>query len=192
MKVWAIGNGQSRQHFDLNSIQDHTIGCNAIHRDYHPNEIVAVDRRMVTEILEGTYTGPIYTRPDWWNSFQTNRVKPLPNPPFTGIKKADIPFHWNSGPYAILLACLKDPVEVNLIGFDLWEDRGKVNNFYKDTPNYDNRNSRPVDPSHWIYQMERITSHFGNIHFVQHQLPNWRIPDTWRAIENLTINFISV
>lgn len=192
MNIWVVGNGQSRQHFDLNTIQSYTIGCNALHRDYHPNEIVAVDRRMVSEILEGSYTGPIYTRPDWYESFQNTRVKPLPDPPFTGTKKADIPFHWNSGPYAILLACLKNPTEINLIGFDLWGDQNKVNNLYKNTLNYDQSGARPVDPSHWIYQMERIANHFSNINFIQHQLPNWQIPDEWGAIENLTINYFSV
>lgn len=192
MKTWVIGNGQSRLNFNLNSIKDYTIGCNAIYRDFYPNEIVAVDRRMVSEILSSLYPNTVYTRPDWCKDFTDLRVRSLPEIPFTGIQKADIPFHWNSGPYAILLACLKNSTEINLIGFDLWGDNGLVNNVYKGTQNYDPINHRAIDPSHWVYQFKKLCNHFNSINFIQHQLPNWQIPGEWNSIENLTIKYISV
>ena len=192
MIAWAIGNGQSRLSFDLTSITDYTVGCNALYRDFYSSELVAVDRRMVAEILTSSYANPVYTRPDWCNEFRDSRVRSLPNIPFTGPQKADIPFHWNSGPYAILLACLQYPKEINLVGFDLWSDQQLVNNVYKGTSNYDPVSHRAIDPSHWIYQFKKITTHFNSIHFIQHQTINWAIPDEWTSIKNLTIKYFPV
>lgn len=192
MIAWVIGNGQSRLSFDLTSITDYTIGCNALYRDFHPDEIVAVDRRMVFEILASSYSNPVYTRPDWYKEFSDSRVRSLPEIPFTGPQKADIPFHWNSGPYAILLACLLEPKEINLLGFDLWGDQQLVNNVYKGTNNYDPISHRAIDPSHWIYQFKKITTHFNSINFIQHQTTNWTIPQEWLSIKNLTIKYFSV
>ena len=192
MIAWAIGNGQSRLNFDLSSIVDYTVGCNALYRDFFPNELVAVDRRMVSEILSSAYPNPIYTRPDWYKEFTDQRVRSLPEVPFTGPQKADIPFHWNSGPYAILLACLKNPRSVNLIGFDLWGDNGQVNNVYKGTENYDPITHRAIDPSHWIYQFKKLCLHFDTIQFIQHQISDWAIPTEWMDLKNLTIKYISV
>ena len=189
MNAWVIGNGQSRLNFNLNSIKDYTVGCNAIYRDFYPSEIVAVDRRMVSEILASSYPNAVYTRPDWSSDFEDDRVRSLPDIPFTGTQKADIPFHWNSGPYAILLACLLYPTEINLLGFDLWGDQQLVNNVYKGTANYDPVTHRAIDPSHWIYQFKKIAKHFDSIHFIQHQQLNWAIPDEWNDIKNLTIKY---
>ena len=192
MSVWVIGNGQSRSSFDLSQINGHTIGCNAIYRDYCTNEIVAVDRRMVTEILQSKYPNTIHTRSDWWQTFQNTRVVALPDVPFTGNLKADIPFHWNSGPYAILLAGRKSTNQINLLGFDIWGEYDKVNNIYKGTLNYEASTSRAVNPSHWIHQFVKLTSYYNNIEFVQHQKINWQIPQEWLSIKNLTIKYFPV
>ena len=99
--VWAIGNGISRQNFQLKKIQGWTIGCNAIHRDHRVNEIVAVDRRMVTEIMGNEeYAGvPIYTRQSWMVFFKhLEQIHTVPDLPYAGHNKHARPDHWNSGP----------------------------------------------------------------------------------------------
>lgn len=194
MNIWVIGNGESRKSFALNQLRDHTIGCNAVHRDYTCTEFVAVDMRMVNEILTNDNNAGkiVYTRPDWVENYSDSRVRILPDLPFTGDLKADHPFHWNSGPYAVLLAALYNPNVVNLLGFDLWSNTSFVNNIYKGTQNYSASNTNPVSPDFWIYQLGKIFNYFPHIHFVQHQKPNWRIPDSWKAINNLTIKYISV
>lgn len=188
MKIWVVGNGQSRQDVALNQINSWIIGCNAVHRDHQCNELVAVDQRMVNEILlnEKNLNIPVYTRQDWSKTYTDSRVRPLPEIPFTGPNKPDKPFHWNSGPYAVLLAALRYPTEVHLLGFDLWSKTGLVNNLYKGTANYATQESKKVSPDFWIYQLKKIFEHFDQIHFIQHQKKDWEIPKQWMAIKNLT------
>jgi hypothetical protein len=194
VNIWVVGNGQSRQSFALNQIQDHTIGCNAVHRDSSCTEFVAVDLRMVNEILSNEQHKDkiVYTRQDWAGRCDAQRVRTLPDPPFKGTLKADDPFHWNSGPLAVILAASYNPKEIHLLGFDLWDDNGTVNNLYKGTVHYAAAKSNPVSPEFWIYQLERTFRHYYNIHFIQYQKDNWRIPDSWLSINNLTIKNISV
>ena len=188
--MWVIGNGQSREGFALNQLKEHTVGCNAVHRDFTCNEYVAVDRRMVDEILRNEKNKglPIYTREDWIDNYRKrSQVKALPELPFSGLNKSDQPFHWNSGPYAVLIAALKNPKQIHLLGFDLWSKTSFVNNIYKSTPNYAGAHDRRVTPDFWIYQLGKLFNHFSNIEFVQRQPDNWRIPDQWKHINNLTI-----
>lgn len=190
MKIFVIGNGQSREGFALNQLKDFTIGCNAIHRDFTCDEYVAVDRRMVDEILRNDKNKgrPIYTREDWVDQYKKrNNVLSLPDLPFSGVNKSDQPFHWNSGPYAVLVAALKTPEQITLLGFDLWSKTSFVNNIYKGTPNYSGAHDRRVTPDFWIYQLSKLFNHFKDIRFIQKQPEGWRIPDQWKAIENLTI-----
>ena len=190
MKIWAIGNGQSREGFALNQLKEFTIGCNAIHRDFTCDEYVAVDRRMVDEILrnEKNVGKPIYTRDDWIDQYRKRKqVHALPSLPFTGVNKSDQPFHWNSGPYAVLVAALKEPSKICLLGFDLYSKTSFVNNVYKGTPNYAGAHDRRVAPDFWIYQLGRLFEHYQNIEFIQLQPDNWRIPEAWKKINNLTI-----
>ena len=189
MNVWVIGNGESRRTFALNQIKDLTIGCNAVHRDFTCDRFVAVDRRMVEEILrnDAVTASEVYTRQDWYKEWHSDRVRSLPDLPFEGTDKVDKPFHWNSGPYAILLAAMLDPQQIHLLGFDLWSADGLVNNFYKGTPNYSKTDSKKVMPDFWIYQLAKVFNHYNQIKFIQHQRQDWRIPDSWLAIKNLTI-----
>jgi hypothetical protein len=193
LKIHVIGNGQSRQCFALNQIQNHIIGCNAVHRDHTCDEYVAVDIRMVEEILrnEANQGKVVYTRDDWIHKYKDKKeVKSLPPLPFTGINKSDQPFHWNSGPYAVLVAALKNPKQIYLLGFDLWSKTSFVNNMYKGTTNYAGAHDRRVTPDFWIHQLKNLFNHFQEIEFIQLQPDNWRIPDPWKNINNLTITKI--
>lgn len=188
--VWTIGNGQSRENFALNQISDLVIGCNAIHRDHTCDEYVAVDRRMVDEILrnDANKGKPIYTRDDWLEKYSSCKtVLPLPPIPFTGPNKSDQAFHWNSGPYAVLVAALKNPSKIKMLGFDLWSKTSFVNNIYKGTPNYAGAHDRRITPDFWIYQLKRLFDHFSTIEFVQVQPKDWRMPEQWKHTKNLTL-----
>lgn len=190
MKIAVIGNGQSREGFALNQLKDFTIGCNAVHRDFTCNEYVAVDRRMVDEILRNDKNKglPIYTRDDWIDQYRKrSNVVALPPVPFTGPNKSDQAFHWNSGPYAVLVAALKTPERISLLGFDLWSKTSFINNIYKGTPNYAGAHDRRVTPDFWIHQLRNLFTYFDQIEFVQRQPEGWRIPEQWKDIKNLTI-----
>lgn len=172
-----------------------TIGCNAVHRDHVCDAIVAVDRRMVQEITSNTHykSIPIYTRSNWIDQFKKfPNVAVLPPLPYKGSARWDDPWHWNSGPFAVLLACQSNPKTVNLVGFDLYGVAGKVNNLYKNTANYDKDSRSAIDNSHWLHQLKQLFDCFSNIKFVQWQKENWLVPDDWQSSKNLTVCRLNV
>ena len=67
-RVFCIGNGESRQGFDLEKLRQHgTIyGCNAIYRDFMPDVLTAVDHGIMHEIYHAGLAQkiPCYFR-DW-------------------------------------------------------------------------------------------------------------------------------
>ena len=67
-RVFCIGNGESRQGFDLEKLRQHgTIyGCNAIYRDFMPDVLTAVDHGIMHEIYHAGVAQkiPCYFR-DW-------------------------------------------------------------------------------------------------------------------------------
>jgi hypothetical protein len=194
MEIWVIGNGESRRKFNLNTIKSYSIGCNAIHRNYICNSFVAVDRKMVYEILDNPACKQksIYTRPEWYKEFNSKQVVSLPELPYQGDQKQDHGFHWNSGPYAILVGALRSPKSINLLGFDLYGVNGLQNNIYKDTINYESSDKKEIRPTFWIYQLSKLFECFPYIEFVQHQVNNWQIPPEWIKFNNLTVKYFPV
>lgn len=192
--VLAIGNGESRSAIDLSSVSSFiTVGCNAVVRDCVVDHLICVDRRMVTEALE-TPVQKIYTRDRWLNNFSSSKLQTVPELPYQGTLRADEPFHWGSGPYAVLLAALLADNEVHMIGFDLYSTDKKVNNIYKDTENYLKSDARGVDPSYWIHQTEKVFECFPNIKFKIFNCEDWIIPEKWKKnnTEVLTYKYFSI
>lgn len=187
----VIGNGESRLSIDLDKILDKyiTFGCNAIIRDYRVNHLVCCDRRMVTESILKLPEN-VYTRKDWAGNFN-NLVKSLPDLPYQGDQRADDPFHWGSGPYAILLAT-EFVDDIHMIGFDLYGVNNSINNVYKGSKNYSKENSRSVDPSYWIYQISKVFQCFPDKYFTVYNINDWQMPTSWildnvkfKTIDNL-------
>ena len=50
--VFLLGNGKSRDHFDLERLRGRgtIIGCNAIYRDFSPDILIAIDTKMLNEL----------------------------------------------------------------------------------------------------------------------------------------------
>ena len=67
-KVFCIGNGESRNAFDLNKLKPHgkIYGCNALYRDFTPDVLCAVDMGIMHEIYNSGYAenNPVVFR-DW-------------------------------------------------------------------------------------------------------------------------------
>lgn len=162
MKVaFVIGNGKSRANIDLKPLKNigYNIGCNAIIRDWHPDNISCADRRMVAEVEESGYKGNLYTRDNF------------PKLPYWSLMKEDNPLHWNSGPHAINIACQQKPDLLFMLGFDL-----QPGNIYEDTQNYDVPNP---DPKFWIHQLNRMFNTYPDTMFmwvVPQDVPN---PASW-------------
>ena len=189
-----LGNGQSRAHLDLKKLTNPKIGCNAIFRDTHVDHVVCIDRRMVNEALSRNVNqdSKIYTREEWFFEYpETKNLRVVPTLPYVGSDRWDEPFHWGSGPYAVLLgAKLTQTNEVSLIGFDLYGVDDKINNIYKDTLNYDSSQKRPIDPRYWIYQIGKVFEHFPDVSFTIFQTDDWMLPKAWKQT-NVEVDSIS-
>ena len=144
--MFAIGNGESRKDLNLNKFTETKVGCNAIVRDFHVENVICCDRRCVDEAITLTdNTTLIHTREDWIGSYSNiSNVTTVPSLKDYATKKEQKgatdfyakgyakyhnnykerwqePFQWGSGCYAILLAALLTTnKEVKIIGFDLW------------------------------------------------------------------------
>jgi len=187
MNCLVIGNGESRRDLNFSSADFVTYGCNAIHRDCHIDHLICVDSRMVVEALENPKTNDsiIYTRKNWIDQFKNfKNVRLVPELPYQGNQRPDDPWHWGSGPYAILLAAI-DHHEINIAGMDLYGLDGKVNNIYKDTPNYSKSEKPEVDPSYWIYQIGRVFECYPDRQFRIFNNDDWNLPREWN-LSNVT------
>ena len=201
-RVFAIGNGESRNPIDLNELRSHGIiyGCNALYRDFQPDALVCVDPAMKTEIWNTDYLleHKAYFK-DWTDA------KPLPTysgtvilPTMPGVldspkkiinsndvvekKFPDDVFRcgWASGPTSVMIACIEEePDEVYLIGHDLYSTTEFFNNVYKDTKNYLGPETPPCPPDNWITQLKWCFNDFNTIQFyhvnpLKQQLEEWK------------------
>jgi hypothetical protein len=192
--MYAIGNGESRAHLNIDQLKEPKVGCNAILREYRVEHLVCCDRRMVQEAVAEGYNlhSYVYTRQDWYKHFsQHQRLRQLPKLPYNGTERWDEPFHWGSGPYAVLLAAKHaDDESVKLVGFDLYSTNNFVNNVYKGTKNYAGHASRSVDPRYWILQIGKIFELYKHQRFVIFQNDDWILPHAWNY-PNVVVDNIS-
>ena len=103
------------------------------------------DKRIVKQALP--LHKNIYTRSRWHQEFKVNAI---PNLPYEGKDRKDDPFHWGTGPYALLLGATLSK-RIKMIGFDLYGIKGKVNNVYSGTEGYNSKDSS-ADNSYWLYR----------------------------------------
>jgi hypothetical protein len=129
MRCFVIGNGTSRQGIDLTKLNDFTIGCNALYRDFAPDILVAMDRRMQEEI-RANYKPP----EDKWIVFydlQKQKFEVIENGASTiaPMEKHDV----DAGILAISSACCENKFsKVYLLGMDCYS----TGNIYDGTSNY--------------------------------------------------------
>jgi|TARA_B100001778_G_C18562337_1_gene618383 hypothetical protein len=137
--AYIIGNGPSRQNFDLSTLKasGQTYGCNAIYRDFIPDFIFSVDTQMTeTMCKDNVMKKTIHYAP----SLHVNR-------PYAENLLHLIPWntHTISGNQAISTACVHGHKNLYLIGFDFREyGQGQMNNMYQDTDHYGERHSDTI------------------------------------------------
>lgn len=186
----VIGNGESRKPIQLDNICSPKIACNAAVRNNTVDYLVSIDRKMFRECLQYDKNfGICYTRKDWIGKFNHPKVKPVPELPYKGTERWDDPFHWGSGPYAVLIAAQFSST-VEMIGFDLYSKDNFVNNCYKDTDNYDPSTKRAVDSRYWIHQIGKVFECFPSVDFEIYQTPDWQLPEKW-ILPNVRVDKIS-
>ena len=193
----VLGNGESRCCVDLNLLKDKFafIGCNGIHRDITVDHLICCDQRMIVESLknESTKNSLIYVRAMYYRQYRKiqkqKNVRLLPEVPTTGQNKRDDPTHWGSGPYAVLVASVLGFQNITLLGFDLYGNKEKVNNIYKNTPNYSNGDTRAVDHSFWLYQIQQVFLTYPETNYKIVNISDWAMPSEWKK-DNITFENI--
>ena len=80
------------------------------------------------------------------------------------------------------------PKAIFLVGMDLWgigDHKGPdgVNNIYKGSTGY-TYIKRPVDPSYWIYQFNKLFEH-SDCRWIVVNEEGWKMPEEWKANKNV-------
>ena len=144
--AYVIGNGPSRQNFDLDKLKasGQTYGCNALYRDFLPDFIFSVDTKMTQQMVADEVGLKTY---HYAPALEVNRKQSkgmlhlIPNNP-----------HWISGNSAFWTAGVHGHKNIYLIGFDFREyGKDQFNNIYQDTLNYGERHSDQIFEG-WLKQ----------------------------------------
>jgi len=121
--VFLIGNGKSRKDFDLERLRGlgTIIGCNALYREFTPDLLVAIDAKMLRELLKAKYAerGQVL--------IPNNRTVAVP-----GAIKWNVKGYNTSGGFSMkLIAEVMQPTKCYMLGMD-----GYTGNLYDGTLNY--------------------------------------------------------
>lgn len=156
--AFVLGNGVSRRDISLTALAQcgRIYGCNALHREYTPDVLVATDRPIAEHIQHSGYsaTHRFYTR------------RPLPD---LGAQLIPKPyFGFSSGPVAAGLAAIDGHRRIYLIGFDLGPSPEKtINNLYAGTEFYKPQGATPTFTGNWIRQLVQIMKEHRQVRFIR-------------------------
>ena len=155
--AFVLGNGVSRLKADLSSLASYgtLYGCNALYREFSPDHLIAVDVKMVNEIIESGY-------------HNTNKVWTNNNKGITSLENINIltPHKgWSSGPTALWLATQNSHKEIYILGFDYEGLGGRVNNVYAGTPNYKAKDQAATFFGNWSAQTEKVVRENKDVQF---------------------------
>lgn len=158
-KAFVIGNGTSRKDFDLQRLvgKGKIYACNAVYRTFAPDFLIAVDPKMVHEIVANNY----HLDGQVWTNFNKAYEK------YSQLHYFNPNKGWSSGPTALWKAATDWYQELYILGFDYQGlfDGKRVNNIYSDTPNY----KKSVEPAtyygNWLRQSESVIKEHSDITF---------------------------
>lgn len=165
----VIGNGASREQFDLSLIKNHrggllaknklqTYGCNSLYKEYEPDFLVAVGNEVLEEIASSGYTDK--------HIVYSNAPALLDHPKKFYLVPQDPT--WNAGALAAYLACFDGHKKVFLLGFDTDVEQVGTDALYVKT-------------------LEHVMTTYNDVQFVR-VMPTttWIIPEEWNALSNFT------
>jgi hypothetical protein len=167
--AFVIGNGVSRQCLSLRSLTNKgiTYGCNAQYREFEPHYLIAVDVKMVNEIIEAGYHKKHQL---WTNPNKGIQTKHSVN--FFSPHKG-----WSSGPTALWYAATQEHRTIYIFGFDYQGIDGKFNNVYANTFNYKKSTDAATYHGNWLSQTEKVIKEFRHTQFFRVITPGAFIPD---------------
>ena len=179
--AFVLGNGTSRKCIKLHELQKYgkIYACNAVYREFRPDYLIAVDTKMVKEIVNTGW----HTRNQVWTN-PNKDVRTIPGLHFFNPHKG-----WSSGPTALWLASQHGYDEIYILGFDYEGLNGKVNNVYADTPNYKRSVEQATYFGNWANQTEKILREFSQQRYYRVCEKEVFVPDN---IQRVTSNFSHV
>lgn len=155
--AFVLGNGRSRLAINPNNLLPvgTVYGCNAQYREFDPHHLIAVDVKMVNEIIASGYhkTHSVWTNPNKGISTKSNINL------FTPHKG------WSSGPTALHFAASNGHQEIYILGFDYQGNAGRFNNVYADTFNYKKSSDAATFFGNWLSQTEKVIKEFKQVKF---------------------------
>jgi hypothetical protein len=174
--AFVLGNGISRSAINPKKLLDlgKVYGCNAQYREYNPHYLIAVDVKMVNEVIESGYhlTNEVWTNPN-------KGVKTKDNINFFQPHKG-----WSSGPTALWFAATQKHKQIYILGFDFQGLNGKFNNVYADTPNYKRSTEAATFFGNWLNQTEKVVKEFKHIKFCRVIQPGNYVPEKLIELKN--------
>lgn len=175
--AFILGNGTSRLRLNLQSLRSHgkIYGCNAIYREFDPDYLIAVDVKMINEIIGSGYhkDHEVWTNP---NKGITTRKNINFFTPHKG---------WSSGPTALWFACAQGHKNLFIFGFDYQGINGKFNNVYADTFNYKKSSDSATFFGNWLNQTEKTIREYSSNNFYRISDKGSFIPDKLAGLNNL-------
>ena len=182
--AFVIGNGKSRLIFDLEKLKQHgeTYGCNAIYRDFLPDNLFAVDGKMVKEF----YREKIAERTKVW----INRDAPYDRTEGMNVFPKEIRKGTGCGFAALLKAVYDGHNKIYMLGFDLHDPEEKpyqyFNNVYAGTENYKGRYDSPPSSARYVPKLLKILEANKDKTFVRAWNAEHKyIPEQWLS-KNIT------
>ena len=167
--AFVLGNGTSRLTLNHNNLLDKGIvyACNAVYREFEPHHLIAVDVKMVNEIVAAGYhkTHSVWTNPNKGisNKHGLNMFQPHKG--------------WSSGPTALWFAATQEHRTIYIFGFDYQGLDGKFNNIYANTFNYKKSTDAATYHGNWLSQTEKVIKEFRHTQFFRVITPGAFIPD---------------
>lgn len=148
--AFVLGNGTSRKHFDIEKLRGKgTIyACNAVYRDFEPDVLIAVDPKMVHEIVADKYHDNHVVWTNYNNGYKN----------YTNLNYFQPSRGWSSGPTALFKASEDNYKSIYILGFDYMGLNGgkKFNNIFADTPNYKKSKEPATYYGNWLRQTESV------------------------------------
>jgi len=184
--AFVLGNGVSRLTANLFSLQQYGViyGCNALYREFEPDHLIAVDVKMINEIIDSDYHK---THSVWTN--KNKGIKTL-----EGVNVLTPHKGWSSGPTALWLASTHEYSEIYILGFDYQGLAGKVNNVYAGTQNYKKVDQPATFFGNWSAQTERVINDTPKTSFYRVYNEPLFIPPNLREnrlnLENITYSVL--
>lgn len=175
--AFVLGNGQSRSNVNIAALNGYGMiyGCNALYREFSPDHLIAVDVKMVNEIISSGYhrTHNVWTNPN--KGIKSKESINILNP-HRG---------WSSGPTALWLAAQNNHQEIYILGFDYQGIKGRFNNIYADTFNYKKSSDPATYHGNWLSQTEKVIKEYRHIRFTRVVNQTDLVPDSLTKIGNL-------